>query len=402
MTWSLRTIGLSAVGLVLVGGLVVTAFRTDPIPVDVAALGRGALSVTVDAEGETRIKEVYEVSAPISGTVLRLPVSVGDPVARGVTMVAEVQPATPTLLDARSRAQAVAALHEAEASVKFAEAEVARTEAQEAYAKTQFDRAKSLAETGTASLTALETATQQFDLTQADRLSAEARLAMSRAALESAQAVLIDPEEPSGGGDCCLPILAPADGVVLSVEGESARPVIAGAPLLTVGDPGDLEIVVDLLSSQATRLSPGASARVERWGGDGDLAAELRLIEPAARTVVSALGIEEQRVDAVLDFTSPPEMWAGLGQAFSVFVRIEEWRTEDALLIPLAAIFRRDGQWFAFLVVEGVAREVAIEIGRRDGRSAEVLAGVNSDDRVILHPPDSIAEGVAVVERAWQ
>ncbi|WP_323770725.1 efflux RND transporter periplasmic adaptor subunit [Antarctobacter sp.] len=402
MTWSLRTIGLSAVGLALVGGLVVTAFRTDPIPVDTAALARGALSVTVDAEGKTRIKEVYEVSAPISGTVLRLPVAVGDLVAQGVTMVAEVQPATPTLLDARSRAQAVAALHEAEANVKFAEAEVTRTEAQEAFARSQFNRAKSLAESGTTSLTALETATQQYDLAQADRQSAEARLAMSRAALESAQAVLVDPEEPKGNGGCCLPILAPADGVVLSVEGKSARPVAAGAPLLTIGDPGDLEIVVDLLSSEATRLSPDAPARIERWGGDGELVAKLRLIEPAARTVISALGIEEQRVDAVLDFTSPPEMWAGLGQAFAVFVRIEEWRTEDALLIPLSAIFRRDGQWYSFVQEEGVAREVGIEVGRRDGRSAEVLAGLKAGDRVILHPPDSIADGIAVVERQWQ
>ncbi|GGF64018.1 HlyD family secretion protein [Mameliella alba] len=400
--WSLRTIGLSAVGLALVGGLAITAFRTDPIPVDTAPLVRGALSVTVDADGKTRIREVYEVSSPIAGTVLRLPVAVGDPVAKGVTVVAQVQPAVPTLLDARSRAQAVAALHEAEASVKFAEAEVARTEAQRAYAQSQFDRAKALADRGTASLTALETAAQQLQLAEADKLSAEARLAMSRAALESAQAVLAEPEQAPGDGDCCLPILAPADGVVLSVEGESARPVMAGAPLLSIGDPDDLEIVVDLLSSQATRLAPGASVEVGRWGGEGTLAAELRLIEPAARTVVSALGIEEQRVDAVLDFTSPPEMRAGLGQAYAVFVRIEEWRTEDALLIPLSAIFRREGQWFTYVLADGTAHEISIEIGRRDGRSAEVLAGVKAGDRVILHPPDTVGDGVEVVERDWQ
>ncbi|WP_421906143.1 efflux RND transporter periplasmic adaptor subunit [Mameliella sp.] len=400
--WSLRTIGLSAVGLALVGGLAITAFRTDPIPVDTAPLARGALSVTVDADGKTRIREVYEVSSPIAGTVLRLPVAVGDPVAKGVTVVAQVQPAVPTLLDARSRAQAVAALHEAEASVKFAEAEVARTEAQRAFAQSQYNRAKALADRGTASLTALETAAQQLQLAEADKLSADARLAMSRAALESAQAVLVDPEQDPGEDDCCLPILAPADGVVLSVEGESARPVLAGAPLLSIGDPEDLEIVVDLLSSQATRLAPGAPAQVDRWGGEGALAAELRLIEPAARTVVSALGIEEQRVDAVLDFTSPPEIRAGLGQAFSVFVRIEEWRTEDALLIPLSAIFRREGQWFTYVLADGIARETAIEIGRRDGRSAEVLAGVRAGDRVILHPPDTVADGIEVVERDWQ
>lgn len=400
--WTLRTIGLSVAGLAIVGGLVATAFRTDPVPVDLAQLERGALSVTVDADGKTRIKEVYEVAAPISGTVLRLPVRVGETVVRDVTVVAEVQPAAPTLLDARSRAQAVAALHEAEANVRFAEAEVVRTEAQEAYARSQYDRAKALADRGTTSLTALETASQQLSLAEADRQSAEARLAMSRAALDSAAAVLVDPAEEATRADtCCLPILAPADGVVLSVEGKSARPVVAGAPLLTIGDPADLEIVVDLLSSEATRLAAGAHATVERWGGDGVLEARLSLIEPAARTVVSALGIEEQRVDAVLDFTSPPDLRAGLGQGFAVFVRIEEWRTEDALLVPLAAVFRREGRWYSYRYAEGLAEEVEISIGRRDGRHAEVLSGLTAGERVILHPPDTVADGVAVAERAF-
>jgi HlyD family secretion protein len=178
--------------------------------------------------------------------------------------------------------------------------------------------------------------------------------------------------------------------------------VIAGARLMTVGDPGDLELVVDLLSSEATRLTVGAPALIERWGWDTALEAELRLIEPAARTVVSALGIEEQRVDAILDLTSDPNLWAGLGEAFAVFVRIEEWRTDDALKIPLAAIFRREGRWYTFLHEDGLVREVEIEIGRRDGRNAEVLSGVDAGQNVILHPPDSIADGVAVVERDLQ
>jgi HlyD family secretion protein len=400
--WSLRTVGLSVLGLTLLGGLVVTAFRTDPIPVDLAPLVRGELKMTVDAEGQTRIREVYDVSAPISGMLLRLPVAVGDPVAKGVTVLGQVQPAAPTLLDARSRAQAVAAQHEAEAAVSFAEAEVARTLAQETYAKSQFDRAQALAASGTASLTALETASQKLELSQADRQSAEARLTMSRAALESATAVLIEPQQTPASDVCCQSILAPADGVVLTIDDVSARPVIAGARLMTVGDPGDLELVVDLLSSEATRLTVGAPALIERWGGDTALEAELRLIEPAARTVVSALGIEEQRVDAILDLTSDPNLWAGLGEAFAVFVRIEEWRTDDALKIPLAAIFRREGRWYTFLHEDGLVREVEIEIGRRDGRNAEVLSGVDAGQNVILHPPDSIADGVAVVERDLQ
>lgn len=402
MTWSLRTMGISVVGLALVGGLAVTAFRTDPVPVDMAELARGPLSVTVDADGKTRIRNVFEVAAPITGTLERLPVAVGDPVAQGVTVVARVQPAVPTLLDARTRAQAEAALREAEASVKYAEAEVARTIADEAYVRGEFDRVDALVARGASTLAERDAARRKLSQAEAEKMSAAARLDMQKAALESAQALLVDPLAKETGGDCCLPIIAPADGVVLSVEGVSARPVVAGAPLLTVGDPGDLEIVVDLLSSEATRLAPGARAMVERWGGDAVLEAELRLIEPAARTVISALGIEEQRVDAVLDLTSSPDIWQGLGQAFSVFVRIEEWHTEDALLIPLSAVFRREGQWYAFRVVEGRAREVAIDIGQRDSRMAELLDGLQSGDAVILHPPDTIEDGVAVTERGWK
>lgn len=402
MTWSLRTVGLSVAGLALVGGLVVTAFRTDPVPVDTAVLDRGPLSLTVDADGKTRIREIYEVSSPIAGTVQRLPVAVGDLVVEDVTVVARVEPAAPALLDARSRAQAEAALREAEASVRFAEAEVARTTSDETYVRAQYERYEALVARGAASLAELDEAHRKLSQAEAEKMSAAARLDMSQASLDRAKAALVEPQAVDGATSCCLDILAPADGVVVSVAGESARPVQPGTVLLEVGDPANLEIVADLLSSEATRLKTGAPATVQRWGGEQDLEAELRLIEPAARTVVSALGIEEQRVDAVLDLVSPPEIWDGLGQAYSVFVRIEEWRTDDALLIPLAAVFRRDGQWYTYRSVEGVAQEVAIEIGRRDGRSAELLAGLEAGESVILHPPDDITDGVAVAERGWK
>ncbi|KUF09358.1 efflux RND transporter periplasmic adaptor subunit [Pseudoponticoccus marisrubri] len=400
MTLSIRTVGLSALALAILGGLAVTAFRSDPIPVDLATLERGALSVTVDAEGQTRIRDRYDVAAPIAGTLRRAPVAVGDLVAKDVTVVAQVDPATSGLLDARSRAEAEAALHEAEAAVQYARAEVTRTEAEAAHAQAQYDRARALAERGAGALTALEDAEQRRAIARAATQSAKARLQMAVAGLERARAVLSQPDAGDAAASCCLTLTAPADGVVVEIADRSARPVVAGAPILTIGDPADLEIVVDLLSSEATRLAPGAPARVERWGGATPLSAELRLIEPAARTVVSALGIEEQRVDAVLDITSPPEARAGLGDGFAVFVRIEEWRTEDALLIPLAAVFRRGGAWFTFVVEDGVVQERGIEIGRRDGRFAVVEAGLAAGDAVILHPPDTIEPGVAVTPRA--
>ncbi len=398
MTLSLRTVGLSALGLAIVAGLLSTAFGTDPIAVDMARLDRGDLSVTVNAEGKTRIRDIYEVAAPIGGTVQRLPVEIGDAVVADETIVAQIVPAAPPLLDVRSRAQAEAVLHEAQASVEFAKSEQASTKAVEDYARVQMERAEALVQSGTASLTHLEDAAQKLAVAQALHASAKARFEMSLATVDRARAALEEPELDAANSDCCLPILSPADGVVVAINGNSERPVQAGAPLLSVGDPRDLEIVVDLLSSEATRLSTGAPARIERWGGAA-LEARLKLIEPAARTVVSALGIEEQRVDAVLDFTSPSTDWAGLGEAFAVFVRIEEWHSADVLLIPLSAIFQRDGQWFTYQNQGGFAQEVAIELGRRDGRHAEVLRGIEAGDEVVMHPPDMVSDGAEIVQR---
>ncbi len=398
MTLSLRTVGLSALGLAIVVGLVSTAFGTDPIAVDMARLERGDLSVTVNAEGKTRIRDIYEVAAPISGTVQRLPVAIGDAVVAGETVVAQIVPAAPPLLDVRSRAQAEAVLHEAQASVEFARSEQASTKAVEDYASIQMERAESLVKSGTASLTHLEDAAQKLAVARALHASAKARLEMSLATVDRARAALEEPDLVAANTDCCLPILSPADGVVVAINGNSERPVQAGAPLLSVGNPRDLEIVVDLLSSEATRLSVGAPVKIERWGG-GVLDARLRLIEPAARTVVSALGIEEQRVDAVLDFTSPRADWSGLGDAFAVFVRIEEWHSKDVLLIPLSAIFQRDDQWFTYQNQGGTAQEVAIELGRRDGRHAEVKTGIEVGDEVVMHPPDNVVDGAFIALR---
>ena len=224
-------------------------------------------------------------------------------------------------------------------------------------------------------------------------------MAMAMASKERAEAVLRAPEVASDDAACCLRLLAPSSGVILDQPNRSARPVTAGENLAIVGDPADLEVVVDLLSSDATRIHEGASVSLERWGGPGALDAVVRRIEPTARTVVSALGIEEQRVDVRLDITSPRDEWAGLGHGFSVFVRIEEWRAEDVLLVPLSAVFQKDGTWFTFRVNDEIAHLAEIAIGRRDGRMAVVEAGLDQGDRVVMHPPDTIREGSTITER---
>jgi HlyD family secretion protein len=227
-----------------------------------------------------------------------------------------------------------------------------------------------------------------------------ARINMARGALERAEAALVEPA--ANGADssaCCVPILAPVDGVVLSVDVISARPVAAGARLAAIGDPSRIEIVADLLSADAVRLAPGAPATVERWGGDEPLAAVLRRIEPTARTVVSTLGIEEQRVDAIFDLDTDAGVAARLGDGFAVFLRVVEWQADDVLQVPLGATFRDAEGWAVFVVRDGVAQLRPVTLGRRNARMSEVLAGLAAGERVVTHPSDDLADGARVAER---
>jgi HlyD family secretion protein len=397
-----RTIILAALGLAIVGALAWVALREEPVPVDLATVERGPLRVTVDADGQTRIREIYEIASPIAGIALRSPVRVGDETVAGETLVAVVEPVASGLLDARSRQQAEAAVQEAEAGRAVAESRVRQAEEDLSYAQSQLDRARTLVERGVATTTQLEDATQQVALRTAALDAARASLRLAEGSLARAQAALIEPTDTSveRGEDCCVRLLAPVDGRVLSVPVVSERPVLPGATLATIGAPSDLEIVADLLSSDAVRLAPGAPAAVERWGGPDALAARLVRIEPSARTKVSALGIEEQRVDAVFEIISPPEAREGLGDGFSVFLRIVEWQTDDAVQVPLSALWRSGEDWAVFVVEDGAAVRREVEIGRRNAREAQVLSGLEPGEVVVTHPSDEVTSGTAIVDRA--
>ncbi|MEX5727353.1 HlyD family secretion protein [Rhodovulum iodosum] len=402
MKVSARNVILAGLGAALVGGLVYTAVRTDPVPVDLHEVGLGPMQVTVNADGETRIRDIYEVAAPIAGTARRSPVEVGDAVAKGETVVAVVEPVAPSLLDTRSRVQAEAAVREAEAALHLAESELAQAVEDLVYAQSQHNRIQTLAQRGVASFTQLEDVTQQLAIKRAARDAAEAGVARAESALERARAALIPPEEQAGSvnGECCIELHAPIDGTVLDIDVISERPVSVGTRLLSIGRPDDLEIVADLLSTDVVRLAPGARAIVDRWGGSDPLEARLRTVEPVARTKVSALGIEEQRVDALFDLVSPPAARPGLGDGFSVFLRIVEWETDEALSVPLSALFRRDGGWAVFTVADGQASLRPVEIGRRNATHAQVLDGLAPGERVITHPSDAVADGATVIDRA--
>jgi HlyD family secretion protein len=399
MVWSRRGITLALAGAALFGGLGYVALRDDPVPVDLVTVRAAPLQVTIDAEGQTRIRDIYEVAAPIAGTALRAPVAVGDRVQAGSSVVARVEPATPALLDARSRAEAEAALTEAEAALDLARAELTRAEEEEHFARQQSDRTRALVERGVASITRMESISQQLAVAEASVSAARARNAMAQGMLDRAEAALMGPILGGAPASCCIDLTAPADGVVLAIATISEHPVQAGAPLVSIGDPTDLEIVADLLSADAVRIAPGTRAIVERWGGPDPLAAVLIRMDPAARTRVSALGIEEQRVDAIFRIVTPADQRPRLGHGFAVFLRIVEWEQDNALQVPRGALFRRDEGWAVFVVEQGRARERPVTLGQRGARMAEVLEGLVEGEAIITHPGDAVRDGVAVRDR---
>ncbi len=332
MAYSTRTLVLTGIGIALVAGLSYVSFSIDPVPVDLASVTQGPLEVTINADGESQVRDLFEVASPIAGTALQAPVAQGDPVTEGETIVAIVRPAASGLLDARAQLQAEAALQEVLAAKHVAEADLKQAKETQAFAQSQFDRTKALVARGVTSITRLKDETQRLAVANAANEAAQARINMSQGAIDRVRANLMPPEERDLTVEqCYINLTAPADGVVLSMAAISERPVAIGTSLVSIGDPKQIELVADILSSDAVRLAPGAPAYVERWGGDHALEARLDRIDPRAHTKVSALGIEEQRVDAYFTLTSPPEDQPSLGDGFSVFLRIIEWRSEDAL-----------------------------------------------------------------------
>lgn len=394
-----RLILIAAMGALIMVALTWTALRQRSVVAELAEVTRGPMAVTVDVNGITRIREIWEVSAPISGMALRSPVRVGDPVTEGETLVAVVEPVAPSLLDFRSRAQAEAAVQEADAALNVAASRLAQAEEDLAYARIQFERAKALVERGVATQVHLEDAAQKLKAAEAAKRTATSSRDMAESTLARARAALIGPSEQDGRSDiCCIEIRAPASGAVLAIERISARPVLAGERLLSIGSPTDLEIVADPLSREAVGIPPGAEASVTRWGGEPPLRAELRRIDPSAYTEVSALGIEEQRVEAIFDFLDPPEARPGLGDGYAVRLHIVVWQGSNVLQVPLGTLFRQGEDWAVFALRDGRAALTSVKIGHRNDRIVEITDGLSEGERVIVHPGSAVAAGVQIVE----
>ena len=408
--WAKRVLWTAVSGLAVIA-LVWFAWPA-PIAVDLAVVAKGQMEVTVDDDGKTRVRHIYTVSAPVAGQVLRIsqPAAgdgtsrhVGDQVTANETVVAVMRPATPSFLDLRSREEIEAAVAAADAYVKYAESEVHRLEAAVAFYKAEFARTEALARTQTASVQALEKAKFDAESNEASLTSAKAQVEVWQRVRTSLAARLIDPSSVTAQTDpgCCIQIRAPVTGRVLKVIQESEAVVQAGAPLIDIGDPLDLEVVADLLSTDAVQIKVGAPVRIDGWGGPS-IAGRVVKIDPAGFLKVSALGIEEQRVRTTIDFSGPSEGWSRLGHDYRVIVHVTVWDAADVLKVPVAALFRQGEQWAVYVVKDGRAQVTPITIGHRNNQSAEVLSGLSAGDRVILHPSDRMKDGVPISQRKTQ
>jgi HlyD family secretion protein len=380
------------IGVLVVGGLLAAALWPSTVPVDVSTVSRGPLIVTVDEEGRTRVRDRYVVSAPLTGRVLRIELDPGDRVKRG-QLVASMRAEAPPLLDARSRAEAQAAVDSARAAIGRARAEEARARADLAQLQRDLARAKDLSE---AQLVAKQDLEAREAAVRAATESVNAAVFAVRAAnseLQRAQS-RVDPAPADTGR--VITVSSPTTGVVLKRQRESESFVPAGEPLMEIGDPAQLEIVADLLSTDAVRVTPGARTIVDQWGGQKTLEAKVRRIEPAGFTKVSALGVEEQRVNVVLDFIDPAAAWAALGDAYRVEVRIVTWEGADVVKVPTGALFRIGSDWAVYVVENARARRMVVKLGHQTGQEAEVTSGISPGMQVVLHPGDTLTDGARV------
>jgi HlyD family secretion protein len=396
ITWFKHRALLAAA--LVVALLLFLALRPRPIEVEVAQVTRGAMRVTVDEEGRTRIREKFLVTAPVGGRLSRIELEPGDRVTRGqvlATIGAEPAP----LLDARTRAERAARVEAAQAAQAQARAEEQKAAAMLRHAESELKRVRPLNKAGAISDADLDTfETQASSASEAHR-AAEHAVTMAASELAAARASLLESTggEPARGR--AVDVRAPVDGVVLRRLRESESVVPAGEAIVEIGDPLLLEIVADFLSTDAVRIAQGAAVVVDQWGGGTSLAGRVRRVEPSGFTKISALGVEEQRVNVLVDFRDPAEAWKALGDGYRVEVRVVLWDGANVLKVPIGSLFRRGEAWAVYVASESRVELRLVKIDHRTDREAEVTSGLREGDTVILHPSDALTAGSRITPR---
>ena len=386
------------VSAVVVVGLLVYAFRPVPAEVDTATVTGGPLVVTVSAEGKTRIRERYVVSAPLAGQLLRIRHRSGDEVTAGQSVIATIEPSDPSLLDARAKAEIDARVKATDAARQQAEAGLKRAKSAHDLARKQWERVRALGPA--ASADERETAEAKERVAADEVRAAEFAVRVAEFEHEQAKAARVrtQPRLSADTESDRLDIRAPIGGLVLRVFQESEAVVAGGTRLLELGDPRDLEMEIDVLSTDAVKMRPGARVIVDHWGGPEPLAGRVRVVEPAGFLKVSALGVEEQRVNVIADFTDPLDKRKPLGDAYRVEARIVISEGE-AVKVPAGALFRKGTGWACFAVRDGRAKLTEVTVGRTNGLETEVTSGLAEGDTVVLHPSDRVKDGVRVTRR---
>jgi len=391
--------------LLLVLGL---AFWPRAIQVELGEVTRQDMQVTINEEGRTRVQDAYLVATPLAGRLLRVEVQPGDKVEKNNTLVAQMLPSNPAVLDTRSREQARYVLVAAEAAVRLAQAELNKALANQELAMSELKRTQKLRAKGSVSDADLDYALRTERTAQATVDAATAVVAMRYAELEHARTRLVNYDDQQRLNTAYattdqpvkIPIKSPITGQVLRVIQQSEVTLPAGAPIMEIGNiENDLEVVTQLLSTDAVQVKAGATVLIKKWGGSGSLKGVVKRVEPWGFTKFSALGVEEQRVNVLIGFTSANPAEKGLGHGYRVEAQIVIWQQADTLVVPSSALFRNGKSWSVFLVKAGQARQQQVVIGKNNGQQAEVLSGLEVGDQVVLYPSSDLTDGQKVKQR---
>ncbi len=390
--------GVAVIAVAIVG-LLVWGFWPRPVPVEAVAVKRAPMTVTIEEEGRTRVIDRFVISAPVDGVACRVQLDVGDPVEQGQTLLT-ISPLESRVLDPRSRAEAEARVAGAAAALESARHTADSARATADFQALEVKRLQPLAGKGVVSREALDRAEMQLLTANAALRSASHGVDVARYELEAAQTALqYSAGTVTGDPAVRVPVRSPISGRILKLPRECEGPVRTGETLLEVGDPTQLEVEVDVLSADAVKITPGMPVLFERWGGEQALDGVVRVIEPVGFTKISALGVEEQRVLVIADFTSPPERWQRLGDGYRVEARFVLWQDDDVLQVPASSVFRYNAGWALFVVDGGRARRREVQLGQRNGLIAQILAGVEDGETVVNHPSDEVEDASRVTPR---
>lgn len=362
--------------------------------VDIVSVTRGPLQITIEEEGRTRLKERFTISAPTAGYMRRIHAKVGDSVKKG-QVVAVLEPLHSQALDPRSRATAQSSVSSAEALLRAAMERESVATADAAYLEQRRERLKALYDKGSIAKDQFDQINSEAQKARALQLSAAAEVSVAKSELERAR-ITLQNFSAIRRNDNAMDVISPVNGAVFRVYRESEGAVNMGEPLMDIGDAGNLEVRVEVLSSDAVKIKKETNVLFKRWGNDEPLTGRVRLIEPAGFTKISSLGVEEQRVLILVDITSPREQWNVLGDGFRMETHFIVWEEENILQIPSSALFRSGKDWAVFVAEKGKARKRVVAIGQRNGLAAQIISGLKENDKVLAYPDDSISEGTKI------